>query len=99
MWLLFFWKRQYKLYDHTVFITYSIAFMSLLFIVITVAATAGLHDRLAGASRVWRSRSSISPGSSSRPIGCAGARRFVRAIVLAQFITIVLTLFLRHPGG
>ena len=38
LWLLFFWKRQYKLYDHAVFIIYSIAFMSLLFIVITVGA-------------------------------------------------------------
>ncbi len=44
VWLLFFWKRQYRLYDHAIFITYSIAFMSLLFIVITVAATLGLSE-------------------------------------------------------
>jgi hypothetical protein len=42
MWLMFFWKRQYRLYDHTVFITYSIAFMSLLFVVIAVLGAAGL---------------------------------------------------------
>jgi hypothetical protein len=42
LWLLFFWKREYKLYDHTVFVTYSIAFMSLLFIALTLAATAGM---------------------------------------------------------
>ena len=44
MWLLFFWKRQYRLYDHTVFVTYSIAFMSLLFIAVTLAGTAGLSE-------------------------------------------------------
>lgn len=42
MWLLFCWRREYRLYDHTVFITYSIAFMSLLFVAIAVAAAAGL---------------------------------------------------------
>lgn len=36
VWLLFFWKRQYKLYDHVVFVTYSIAFMSLLAIALTL---------------------------------------------------------------
>lgn len=36
VWLLFFWKRQYKLYDHVVFVTYSIAFMSLLVIALTI---------------------------------------------------------------
>ena len=44
MWLMFFWKRQYRLYDHTVFITYSIAFMSLLFVAIAVLGTAGLSS-------------------------------------------------------
>ena len=42
MWLLFFWKRQYRLYDHAIFITYSIAFMSLLFIAITILAVLGV---------------------------------------------------------
>lgn len=44
LWLLFCWRREYRLYDHTVFITYSIAFMSLLFVVIAVASAAGLDD-------------------------------------------------------
>jgi hypothetical protein len=41
VWILFFWKPEYRLYDHTVFITYSIAFMSLLFIVLTIASAIG----------------------------------------------------------
>jgi hypothetical protein len=31
VWLLFAWRREYGLYDHATFVTYSIAFMSLLF--------------------------------------------------------------------
>jgi hypothetical protein len=44
MWLLFCWRREYRLYDHTVFITYSIAFMSLLFVVIAVASAMGVSS-------------------------------------------------------
>jgi hypothetical protein len=42
VWLLFFWRRDLHGYDHAVFVTYSIAFMSLLFIVVTVASTLGV---------------------------------------------------------
>jgi hypothetical protein len=30
LWLLFFWRRQFKLFDHAVFITYSLCFMMML---------------------------------------------------------------------
>jgi hypothetical protein len=42
VWLLFFWKRRFKGYDHAVFVTYSLAFMSLLSIILTIAAGLGL---------------------------------------------------------
>lgn len=42
VWLMFAWKRQFHLYDHAVFVTYSIAFMSLLFILVTLLAGLGL---------------------------------------------------------
>ncbi|MGW8201311.1 DUF3667 domain-containing protein [Sphingomonas bisphenolicum] len=46
IWLLFPFSRRYKMYDHAIYITYSIAFMSLLFslsmILTTVHATSGL---------------------------------------------------------
>jgi hypothetical protein len=44
LWALFFWKRGVRLYDHAIFITYSIAFMSILFVGITLARAAGLPD-------------------------------------------------------
>jgi hypothetical protein len=36
MWLLFFWKRGLTLFDHTVYILYSLSFVSLLFITLSL---------------------------------------------------------------
>ena len=36
LWLMFVWRRQYKAYDHAVFVTYSLSFMSLLFIAMSI---------------------------------------------------------------
>ncbi|MFV3130530.1 DUF3667 domain-containing protein [Niveispirillum sp. KHB5.9] len=36
LWLLFFWKRGVAMYDHAIFSLYSLSFMSLLFILISV---------------------------------------------------------------
>jgi hypothetical protein len=36
VWLLFAWRRKFKAYDHAVFVTYSLAFMSLLFIAMSI---------------------------------------------------------------
>lgn len=44
MWLMFFWRREFRLYDHAVFVTYSISFMTLLLIVVVLAGAAGLND-------------------------------------------------------
>lgn len=37
LWLLFFWKRGVAMYDHAIFSLYSLSFMSLLFIAISLA--------------------------------------------------------------
>ena len=39
LWLMFLWRRQFKAYDHAVFVTYSLGFMSLLFIVMSILGT------------------------------------------------------------
>lgn len=36
VWLMFAWRRRYKLYDHAVFVTYSIAFMTLLVVALSL---------------------------------------------------------------
>ena len=38
VWLMFAWRRRFKAYDHAVFVTYSLAFMSLLFIAMSLVA-------------------------------------------------------------
>jgi hypothetical protein len=93
VWLLFFWKRQYKLYDHTVFITYSIAFMSLLFIAITLAGEIGVGVQSLALAAVF-----IPFVHMTRQLKQAYALRWrsavLRAMVLSFFILIVLLLFL-----
>ena len=93
LWLLFFWKHQYKLYDHAVFIIYSIAFMSLLFIVITLAAQLGISSGWLGAAGVFIPFLHI-----TRQLKQAYQLRWwsalLRAMVLTWFIAIVLVLFL-----
>jgi hypothetical protein len=42
MWLLFPFSRRFKLYDHTVFVTYSLAFMMLLVVALSIWGSLGL---------------------------------------------------------
>lgn len=44
--LLFFWKKDVKVYDHVVFLLYSISFMSMLAMVAVIAASAGLGSEI-----------------------------------------------------
>ena len=93
VWLLFFWKRQYKLYDHTVFITYSIAFMSLLFIVIALAAAIGVSDG-------WLVTAGVAiplvhlARQMQQAYALGWTSAVLRTLLLSFFITIVLLLFL-----
>ncbi|AQR75015.1 DUF3667 domain-containing protein [Sphingomonas sp. LM7] len=93
VWLLFFWKREYKLYDHAIFITYSIAFMSLLFIAITVAAALGVSAGWLTAAALL-----IPFVHITRQLKQAYRLRWwsavLRAFVLTHFISVVVTMFL-----
>jgi hypothetical protein len=42
VWLLFFWTRRFRMYDHTVFVTYSLAFMSLFAITLILIGFSGV---------------------------------------------------------
>lgn len=48
VWLLFFWRRDIHLYDHAVFVTYSISFVLMLLIASVLAQTAGMSATLGG---------------------------------------------------
>ena len=44
--LLFLWRRRFGLYDHAIFVTYSLSFMMLLVIVLTLVGVAGVSSGL-----------------------------------------------------
>jgi hypothetical protein len=47
LWLLFAFRRRYKAYDHMVFVTYSLSFMTLFAIALALLATIGMWTGLA----------------------------------------------------
>jgi len=89
LWLLFPFSRRFKLYDHTVFVTYSLAFMMLLVIAMSLWGAAGLP----GVG--WAAL--IPPVHMYRDLKAAyGLSRFGafwRTAVLLLFAAIALSLF------
>lgn len=94
VWLLFAWKRRFKAYDHAIFVTYSLAFMSLLFITLSILGTAGV---LGG--WVFFLLTIIPPIHLYKHLrGAYGLSRFSaiwRLVLLIAFILVVLVLFLQ----
>jgi hypothetical protein len=95
VWLMFLHRRryrQYKAYDHTVFVTYSIAFMSLGLIVLTVLLPLGISD-----GWFWTAIAFIPPVHIYRQL--RGAYRLPwwsalwRTILLIHFAFIAVGLF------
>lgn len=94
VWLMFLWKRRFRSYDHAIFVTYSLSFMSLLFITLSVAGTLGLP--------VWAIVTIVTlvpPIHIYKQLrGTYELSRFSalwRLIALLFFINIVLILFLQ----
>ena len=48
VWVLFAWRRQFKAYDHAIFVTYSLCFMTLLILVVTALAKLGVMEAIYG---------------------------------------------------
>jgi hypothetical protein len=93
LWLLFAWRREYHLYDHTVFVTYSIAFMSLLFIVITVAASIGISGGVIAFAAILLPLVHLTRQmKQAYALGWVSA--IVRSVILSHFILIILLVFL-----
>jgi len=42
MWLIFAWRRDYKLYDHAIFVTYSLSFVMVLLVAMALVASLGI---------------------------------------------------------
>ena len=45
VWMVFAWKRRFKAYDHAIFVTYSLSFMSLLFIAMSLIAVSPIDGK------------------------------------------------------
>lgn len=48
VWLLFFWRRQYKMFDHAVFVTYSLTFTMLLGIICALLISVPITEVIGG---------------------------------------------------
>jgi hypothetical protein len=53
LWLMFFWRRDIHLYDHAIFVTYSISFVMLLLVVLSIATAAGASSDIGEAAMVF----------------------------------------------
>jgi hypothetical protein len=92
MWLLFFWRRDIHAYDHAIFVTYSISFMMLFAVIVTL-----LYD-LGVSAWIWGTAIGILPPLHlyKQLRGAYGISRFgawVRLFLLSIMITFVLTMF------
>lgn len=94
VWLLFAWKRRFKGYDHAVFVTYSLAFMSLLIIALTVLGLLGVPAAIPVLLACI-----IAPIHIYKQLrGAYGLSRFSafwRLTALLVFINFILVLFLQ----
>ena len=92
MWLLFFWRRDIHLYDHAIFITYSISFMMMFLILLTLAAAFGVSGA------IWGTAIGIVPPlhlykQLRHAYGLSRFGAFLRLFLLSIGISIVLTIF------
>lgn len=94
VWLLFLWRRQFAAYDHAVFVTYSLSFMTLLFIVLSVLGALGITQ-----GWLLLALTIIAPLHLYKQLrGTYSLSRFStawRLVMLTGFILIILAMFLQ----
>ncbi|MGV3556157.1 MAG: DUF3667 domain-containing protein [Croceibacterium sp.] len=94
VWLLFAWRRRFKAYDHAIFVTYSLSFMTLFAIALTLLGLVGLSG-----GAIFMAFAVLAPMHIYKQLrGAYELPRFSaawRLIVLLFFIIVILTLFLQ----
>ena len=92
LWLLYAWHRRFRMYDHAVFVTYSLSFMSMLVITLTLLGKVG-----AGEAVIATAGTFIPPIHIYRQLrGAYGTKRrwaILRTFILSIFAAITLTVF------
>ena len=94
VWMMFAWRRRFKAYDHAIFVTYSLSFMTLLILAATLAGIAGMSSGLI--ATVLMTVPAIHIYKQLR--GTYGLTRFSalwRLMVLSVFIIVILVMFLQ----
>ena len=92
LWLLFFWRRDIHAYDHAIFITYSISFMMLFVVLLSLASTLGVS------AAIWGTALAVIPPLHlyKQLRGAYGLSRYgawVRLFLLSVMIFFVLVMF------
>ena len=94
VWLLFAWKRRFKAYDHAIFITYSLSFVTLLFITLSILGAIGVPSGIPTAMALL-----IPPMHLYKQLrytyDLSRFSAFWRLLVLSAFIWIVVGLFIQ----
>ena len=92
VWLLFFWTRRFHFYDHTVFVTYSLSFMTLLAVVLMILGFAGVWGSVIAMAAI-----AIPPVHMFRQLkqayGLGWFGAVVRTFLLVNFCAITAGLF------
>jgi hypothetical protein len=92
LWLMFFWRRDIHIYDHAIFATYSISFVMVFLILLSIGAAAGVSRDIWETALVF-----VPPIHLYRQLrGAYGVSRFgalVRLFLLEISISIVLVVF------
>ncbi|QDX27619.1 DUF3667 domain-containing protein [Sphingomonas suaedae] len=92
VWALFAWRPRFRGYDHAVFVTYSLAFMSLLFIALLIGSALGLASGVVSTLATF-----VPPVHIFFQLKGAYRLRWwsalLRTFVLLFFITFIVTLF------
>jgi hypothetical protein len=92
VWLLFFWTRRFHFYDHTIFVTYSLAFMTIFATLLTILGFAGVGSAIIAPAAVF-----IPPIHMFLQLKQAyelnWASALLRTFLLVNFCAITATLF------
>ena len=92
VWLLFFWHRRFKVFDHAVFVTYSLTFMMLLGILCALLIQFPATEAIGGLALIF-----IPPIHMYRQLRHAyqtsRAAALLRTFALSGFAVVALTLF------
>jgi hypothetical protein len=103
LWLLFFWRREFKMFDHAVFVTYSLCFMMTLGALVAVVASSseegGVLFGLAMASMVfvppihmYRQLKQAYQLTRSGAVWRAGALSIFAFVALTLFAALIISL-------